>query len=162
MPETTDVLAGRCPGRHNDGVTFGARFRRLLHLVVVLAAAALVALPMLAGPGATGLVRALGGSAEHHCACGMAPGTCGCPDCAQLEQEKKDTNERLAGHAVLRSSCDDGSGLPGIDAAPPGAVPFLAMLPRPAFESLRAEPTIEVDRSRLRARPPTPPPRSLV
>lgn len=161
MPARTEpYVAGRSFGAHNGRVDLRARFRRLLHLVVLLSAAAFVALPMLAGAGATGIARALGGGAEHHCACGMAPGTCGCPECAELEHAKRETTERLAGHAILRSSCDDGSGLPGIGAPPPGAVPFLARLARPSFERLRTSPARDVDPSLERARPPTPPPRT--
>lgn len=41
--------------------------------------------------GQAGVVAAgqyFGGTKAHHCACGMKPGTCGCPECARIEAAK--------------------------------------------------------------------------
>jgi hypothetical protein len=138
----------------------GARLRRLLHLAVVTAAAAVLAIPMLLGPAATPLVRALGGAGEHHCACGMTQGKCGCPECERLEHDRRMTKESLRGHAVLRSTCDDGTGMPAIGAVPLAAVPAVATLPAVPFEVPERLDAEHAAASVERARPPTPPPRS--
>jgi len=133
--------------------------RRAVHVAVLTVTAVLLALPLLLGPATTTIVRALGGVGEHHCACGMDPGTCGCPECERVTQEKETTAEHLRGHAVLRSSCDDGTSLPAIGALPFAAVPVVATLPPMGFELLALARPTAFDPSLERARPPTPPPR---
>ena len=65
-------------------------------LVVMLA----VTTPLTLGPMRGVLARALG-AFDHACACGMAPGTCGCPACARLERE---TQNRIGARAPARFS----------------------------------------------------------
>ena len=73
----------------------------------------LLLLPLLLGPATMPLVRALGGLEEHHCACGMAAGKCGCPECARLEEQRRSNDELLHEKSVVKSSCDDGSAIAG-------------------------------------------------
>lgn len=88
-------LSGRSVRRGNErdrrrAVTIGTRSTRIyavyrLALVVLMG----LVLPMALGPAGTHwVVQWMGGVATHHCACGMKPGTCGCPECARLEAEK--------------------------------------------------------------------------
>ncbi len=138
----------------------GARVRRIVHLAVVLATAAVLAAPLLLGPGAGALLRALGGADEHRCACGMKAGQCGCPECERLEQRKQLEAEVLRGHAVLRSTCDDHAAALGGAALPVATAPVASVLPRVPFELRTLVVPHEPDPSLERARPPTPPPRA--
>jgi hypothetical protein len=135
----------------------GAGFRRFLHLLVVTTAAVVVAAPLLLGPAFGAALRALGTSSVHHCACGMEPGRCGCPECEQAEAERQ--RDRESPVVVIRSSCDDGVVLPAARALPPSVMTTaLALPPQPSpFMLLRRSsgrpPSVSI-------RPPTPPPRS--
>jgi len=137
----------------------GVRVRRLVHLFVVLTSAALLALPLLLGPATTVLVRALGGADEHHCACGMQPGKCGCPECAALEADKQ--ADRESPHPFLRSSCDDGAQVPMASALPLAAPPGLAGIAPPRFAVGERRLASHDAPSRDRAPPEPPPPRRL-
>ncbi len=53
--------------------------RLQLALILVVTAA-----PLLLGSAFGAAVTALGAEGDHFCACGMEPGTCGCPACAKL------------------------------------------------------------------------------
>jgi hypothetical protein len=138
-----------------------ARSRRVVDAVVGIAVALAVLLPMILGPGLGPVTRALGGASEHLCACGMARGTCGCPECEALERA------RLREHAprpypVVRARCaGDDEVLPGYAALPPSlpgsqsvllppSPRALAKLERPA-EALSCDPSP----------PATPPPRRV-
>jgi hypothetical protein len=78
--------------------------------LLVLALLAFVALGPAVGP----FARALGALDEHTCACGMKPGTCGCPACALLLQQGDPA--RLPEQVATLGSCDDHT--PGSLAAP--------------------------------------------
>jgi hypothetical protein len=134
--------------------------RRIVHLAVVLATAAVLAAPLLLGPGSGAILRALGGADEHRCACGMKAGECGCPECERLEHARQLEADALRGRSVMRSTCDDN----GARLAPAGGLlvataPTHAVLPAVAFERMEPLTGSQPDRSLERARPPTPPPR---
>jgi hypothetical protein len=135
---------------------FWLAVRYAVSVVTLIAVAAPCALGGATGP----LVRALADAQEHVCKCGMKPGTCGCPECAKLERERR------ADHApspvpVLKRHCDDEA-----PAMPLGAPLPTGVLPATATGSLgpaRGErspvaaalgfvPAVELS-------PPTPPPR---
>jgi hypothetical protein len=96
--------------------------RLLAVLVVVLAALPAMAL----GPGVNVAAHLLGASMQHHCACGMTPGHCGCPECERLERVERARTELSADAEspcpVLRSACDDGS-VPSLFVLPPAVPP---------------------------------------
>lgn len=100
----------------------------------------------------------LGGDVSHKCACGMKPGTCGCPECARLEKQRQD-DERPRPYPVFKPSCDPASVL-----AVAGAAPFVlaaspgAMLPAPRATVLRDAPGFALA-TQITLEPPTPPPR---
>src|SRR5271170_4470295 len=92
--------------------------RRLVETLAALLVALAVLAPMMLGPALSPLAQALGAVAEHRCACGMAPGTCGCPECARIEHQR--LRERApAPYAVLRSQCERNEVAPGFTALPP-------------------------------------------
>jgi hypothetical protein len=134
-----------------------ARVRRFVALVCQLAAAIVVAAPMLLGPALSPLLRATHNEA-HLCACGMAAGTCGCPECDRLEAQRHE-DETPGPNPVIRSSCDDDeSPLPSTaqppsvlaaafalrDDAPGDVLPIAPLAPLTSLEN---------------DGPPTPPPR---
>jgi hypothetical protein len=115
--------------------------------------------PMLLGPGSAWVLRALGGAPEHQCACGMKPGTCGCPECARIEHERSEAKRPLP-YAALRSTCED-SDAPLASAALPlvhGASP-IAVLVAP-FARLTSDTRTSALHPRGRPEPPIPPPRA--
>jgi hypothetical protein len=129
-------------------------FEALLGFALVLAVLA----PMLLGPALGPLTRALGGTDEHRCACGMVQGECGCPECEALE------HQRLREHAprpypVLRSQCGGDDVASGFAALPP-ALPLRVafVLPPPRTSLLTLERPSEA-LSREMTEPATPPPR---
>jgi hypothetical protein len=134
--------------------------RRWLHRAITIACAVVLSAPLLLGPGAGALLRALGGADVHRCACGMKAGTCGCPECERLEHAHQLEAEALREHPVLKSSCDTNDVAPGSFDVPVAAPPFLSKLPaaprelRPVIDNAQPDPSLE------RARPPTPPPRT--
>lgn len=138
----------------------GARVRRILHLVVVTTVAVILAAPLLFGPGANAFLRALGGDAEHRCACGMVAGKCGCPECERLEHQEQHEAEALRGHAVLKSTCANDDAIPGYGSLPVVAAPLAMALPHAAFEMREIFVVDVTDSSLERGPPPTPPPRS--
>jgi hypothetical protein len=133
------------------------RALRRLHACL---AGLILLLPIALGPATMPLVRALGGLEEHHCACGMKAGKCGCPECARIEEVRKLDDEHVRGQPLLKSSCDDGSALtaPALAHATLGAPLAVA---RAAIDD--GPPSLEPQRltSRERPRPPLPPPRDL-
>ncbi len=141
-------------------MSLGARLRRALHVVVVTATALVLAAPLLLGPGANAVLRALGAADVHRCACGMKQGECGCPECERMEHAREHEAEALRGHAVLKSTCDRDGATPGYSSLPAFAAPLASALPAPAFELRAFVAAPDFDPSLERARPPTPPPRS--
>jgi len=142
------------------GLARRLRPRRLAGLLVAFAVAFAIVAPMTLGPAMGPLTAALGGAFEHRCACGMVPGTCGCPECARVE------HQRLRDHApvpysIVRSQCEDDEvapgfvGLPLALAAPPG---FIIMEPA---ESTLVLPRPPEALSREETEPSTPPPRRV-
>jgi hypothetical protein len=117
--------------------------------------------PLILGPALGPLAVALGGGAEHRCACGMVQGSCGCPECERIEHQR--LHERSpAPYAVLRSQCHDDEATPGAPALPPG-IEAPAGFALAAPSSSRA-PTRDpaAARSREATEPRTPPPRRSV
>lgn len=119
---------------------------------------ALVA-PMWLGPAMSPLVRALGGVPEHHCACGMKRGTCGCLACeAAARQEARDARSPIP---VLSTHCMSDDSVPTAPALPIAAPGVLALLAPPtARPVLRARALAPLE-GRAADAPPTPPPRAL-
>jgi hypothetical protein len=110
------------------------------------------------GPAMTPLVAALGGAPEHHCACGMKRGTCGCPECAALERARAREN-RDARLPTVRTTCDDTDVSPSAAAIPPCVAASPVGLV--AASSVRVDVSITalrpIDANLIE--PPTPPPR---
>jgi hypothetical protein len=132
----------------------------LVGLVLTFALALAFMAPMLLGPALGPLSRALGGAAQHLCACGMVPGTCGCPECERLERQRElDKSPRP--YRTLTSQCNDGEIAAGFPALPP-AVPLATFtLSAPPPRELASIPSPPSARSRDPVPPPTPPPRAL-
>jgi hypothetical protein len=115
-------------------------------------------LPILLGPATMPLLRALGGAEEHHCACGMIAGKCGCAECERLEQRQKLDDELVRGQPLLRSSCDDGTAATAPTLARATLAPAFAV-PWATSEACLFVPRSRAVSSRGRPSPPTPPPR---
>lgn len=136
-----------------------ARVHRLAWIVLAVAAAVAAFAPIVLGPAMPFVARALGGEAEHRCACGMKAGKCACPECARLEQARRHDAERRSPVPVLKTSCD------GDDAVVLGQVPPavlaapVAPLPLRATDDARSVPRAGPPRDVFVA-PPTPPPRT--
>ncbi len=112
-----------------------------------------IALPIALGPATSMVTRLLGGEPQHHCACGMKRGECGCPECEHVEK-------RVHKYVTVRSGCEDDD---GVARAPnlPLATPVLAgfVLVSPPSVTFDAEP-IPALRTQLSKEPSTPPPRA--
>jgi hypothetical protein len=120
-------------------------------LVAMLALVALIA-PLWLGPALDPLVRALGAEREHTCACGMVPGKCDCPECADEQQPHADP--------ICKSGCNGSPSLSLPDAIHACVLPAPFAL-RGASPSSRAAPRCAAELVPLDANaPPTPPPRS--
>jgi hypothetical protein len=131
-----------------------------VRLVVTVALMLFFAAPVFLGPATGLLLHALGGEVEHQCACGMARGKCGCPECAL---EERDRAERKQHHpyAVLKSSCEDDDGVPALGALPPAMPTPPFVVHRVAFAE-RAQPIAPPALDSVDGPPPpTPPPRRL-
>jgi len=125
----------------------------LLRLIAVVGMLA----PLALGPALAPLISALGGEGDHACACGMKPGTCGCPECALLAGAGSAVPDA---HASLRS-CDDHRVAPP-SGLPPGVLPAgFVVAPAPSFGLVASSPPVSVSPGD-RAPPPTPPPRRIV
>ena len=82
---------------------------RAVKALVRLMATLLVLVPIGLGPALVPVLRAVH-EMGHTCACGMTPGTCGCPACARLARERQHGSRATP---VLKASCDDdGTTLP--------------------------------------------------
>jgi hypothetical protein len=135
-------------------------YRRLLWLACAWLTLTVLAAPAALGSAVGPVLRELGANAvEHVCKCGMAPGKCGCPECAHLEEQR--LRERLPNPiSTLKRQCDDDAPLLPF-AAVPG--PMLAatsttVLPVPTGERLPVE-AISATPAPRNQEPPTPPPR---
>ena len=135
-----------------SGVT--ARLRRLARHTAMFAVMCVLLSPAWLGPTVGPIARALG-AFEHVCACGMAPGTCGCPACARLERERHEHAPR----PVLKSSCDRDEGALPAPPLPPCVLPTLVALRDPAVEDVLLVPPAERALLSVADGPPTPPPR---
>ena len=127
--------------------------RRIFRLACLVALAAVLFAPLLLGPALAPLVHALGGEAAHHCACGMEPGKCGCPECEHQAQPDGQAH-------FVKSSCDDGGdALPAFGVHAVAVVPYLTRLAAPSAERVPPYAAPAALHARERERPPTPPPR---
>ena len=141
------------------GVTRWARSgwtrKRLWSLVVSLF---VVLGPLWLGPAMAPINAALGAH-DHVCACGMQAGTCGCPECAEMERERRAEHEATA-VPVLKGSCSDDDGAAPGSPLPPCVLPatfVAALIPDVAHLAPRsALPGVSVETTE----PPTPPPRA--
>lgn len=128
--------------------------RRWVSIVVVL----LAALPVAMAPSWGVLLHALGGGMDHHCACGMVKGKCGCRECERLERQR-DSGDMVILLPVLKGSCDD-------DGAHASTPRWLSVLPASASVSfVHAVDAVVLPNplpdliSLARDGPPVPPPR---
>ena len=133
----------------------------MIRVACRFALALLLAAPVAFGPAFGGFLRLVASQAEHHCACGMKPGTCGCDECARLEAELR-ADAKAKPHPVVKATCDGDDeaavrvhALPLAD--PPARASMLAMA-RPQEDVGHV--TLADVSPRDRLRPPTPPPRS--
>jgi hypothetical protein len=129
-----------------------------MRLACAVATLMTIAAPAALGPAMATMLDQLGSMHEHVCKCGMAPGKCGCPDCAKDEQQRL----HARGHQVapvLKSGCNQDAPAIQLAALPPASVPAAgAVLPIPRGERLTLDPVScpPLDRD---VDPPTPPPR---
>ena len=121
----------------------------MLLLVVLLA-------PVWLGPAYAPVVRALGAAtAQHHCACGMKRGQCGCPTCIAEDQERQHPSR----HMIVRNTCDSDDFVPTFAVAPQAVARNASMIVPVAVtrarDTLPPAPLHDGDATE----PPTPPPR---
>jgi hypothetical protein len=134
------------------------RFARWVRLACAVATLVTVAAPAALGPAMAAVLDRLGSMHEHVCKCGMAAGKCGCPECAQDEQQRL----HARGHqvaSVLKSVCDQEAPAIQLATMPPTALAAASVaLPVPRGERLTLDPISRppLDRD---IDPPTPPPR---
>jgi hypothetical protein len=119
-------------------------------LVVMLAVLAPIAL----GPATGAIARALG-ALDHACACGMAPGKCGCPACVRLERER----HRQATQPVLKSNCEREGAVVPTALLPPCVLPGEFVIDAPGLEEALSLSPLTRLHPTDRDGPPTPPPR---
>ena len=111
--------------------------------------------PVWLGP-ALAPLNAAADAATHVCACGMKPGTCGCPECAQLERDRHD---QFRSHRYsIKRTCDDDLFVGG------SLSPFLladaSWTARRFAASVAQHDLVSTKWSNEGVPPPTPPPRS--
>jgi len=136
--------------------TLAMSLRRLARSTRGLVAILVVLAPIGLGPATGAIARALG-ALDHACACGMAPGKCGCPACARLERER---TGRHAALPVFKSSCErEGVAVPTAP-LPPCVLPGELAVAAPALEETMASPSLARPHPADRDGPPTPPPRA--
>ncbi len=126
----------------------------LRRLCVVCLVAALA--PLWLGPMLTPIEQAFG-AVHHVCACGMAVGTCGCPECEELERQHR--LDEASPRPLLKGDCERNAGLLGAADLPPVVLPAaLGVIPAPAVAELLPLARRSVV-SVPNGPPPTPPPR---
>ncbi len=119
-----------------------------------------IAAPCALGAAAAPLLRELSGEAEHLCKCGMAPGKCGCPECAKLERERR-AESAPSPVPVLKRHCDDEAPAMPLGASLPTGVlaaSAAGTLPAPRGDRLPVAPGASIHPI-ADVEPPTPPPR---
>jgi hypothetical protein len=132
------------------------RFGRSLGTVGLAVVILALLVPLALGAAVEPLAREFGGTPAHTCACGMRPGTCGCPECERLLHDGSTSKPSLV--AVL-SSCDDHGRSALASAIPPCMVPpALVVALSPSLGLLPASLDMTGAPSEPGA-PPTPPPR---
>lgn len=132
----------------------GTKLRAVKALVRLLATL-MVLVPIGLGPALMPVLRVFH-EMGHTCACGMAPGKCGCPACARLENERRHGPGAIP---VLKATCDDdGTTLPSAP-LPPCALQSDAVAPFTLDESMIAIRAVGPPKVRGADGPPTPPPR---
>jgi hypothetical protein len=107
------------------------------------------------GPAMGPVVRALGATADHQCACGMKRGECGCPICVAEAHESQHPSR----HMVIRNRCESDDFVPTFAVAP-HAIGATAVATIPVTNTRTREvlsPTPLHDQTANQ--PPTPPPR---
>ncbi len=130
---------------------------RRLRVGLAIAVLVAIAVPVGLGPAGGRILRVLGAQA-HLCKCGMKPGTCGCPECARLEQARLDDRTPCPIPA-MRRHCDDKAPVVGLlGAALALPIPF-SNLPLAGFEKQPCRRAVDVARLEPAIGPPTPPPR---
>jgi hypothetical protein len=111
--------------------------------------------PLWLGPTLAHVVR-VADEMSHTCACGMAPGKCGCPTCIRLEQER---HHRSGVLPVVRATCDeDSTPLPSAPVSVCALQPSVA-LPIGLDGSLISVHALGPPYLRIPDGPPRPPPR---
>ena len=146
--------------RHHGFGRVPERVRRAVRIWVVVATALALAAPIWLGPAAPWILRELGASEDHHCACGMQKGKCGCLECAADEAQAKRAKERHA-EPILKSSCSSDDDVPFFAALPVVALPSSTLVPIAGFERLSVVQAPISDPSRERGPPVVPPPESV-
>ncbi len=136
------------------------RLHRALARLCVGVVAVVLAAPLLLGSAFGAAVAGLGDHDDHFCACGMKPGTCGCPACARLGKLRQESKAHDHAHVVARSSCDDSPAPPGVPSLPEGVLPAtFEIAPAPSVSRI-ALPPVHDGHGRGRDRPLVPPPRA--
>jgi hypothetical protein len=134
------------------------RFARWVRLACAVATLVTIAAPAALGPAMATVLDQLGSMHEHVCKCGMAPGRCGCPECAQDEQQRLHARAHQVA-PVLKSGCDQDAPTIQFATLLPASVPAASVvMPIPRSERLTLAPvsTLALD---CDLDPPTPPPR---
>ena len=141
--------------RYDSFVRFEAiqRWRRARHGLLTLLSLLAMLAPLWLGPMLAPIEQAIAES-HHVCACGMAVGTCGCPDCDDLLRQAREGAPPIC--PMLKGECGQGTPLVGAASLPPVLpAPLAADLPALQIVALLAADP----RPRLFSRMPPPPPR---
>lgn len=139
-------------------IAFHARTdRRWLHRVVAWAVAFVMCVPVLLGSAYVPAMQALGLGATHACACGMEKGTCGCPECEELE--KGEAHAREVGISIAKKTCRDEDNALGSGALPLATLSDEFSISPPGHDERTWIPSVSSLASRLASGPSPPPPR---
>lgn len=140
-------------------IAFHARTdRRWLHRVVAWAVAFVMCVPVLLGSAYVPAMKALGFGATHACACGMEKGTCGCPECEELE--KGEAHAREVGIPIAKKTCRDDDSALGAGALPLATLADEFSMSPPGHDERAWIPSVTLLASRLPNGPSPPPPRA--
>ncbi len=112
--------------------------------------------PLWLGPMLVPIERAFA-EAHHVCACGMAVGTCGCPECEALERQQRTDDSSPV--PLLKGECDRGTTLLGAPHLPPPLLPAPPGVLLSAGVAVLDPPACPALASLASPPPPTPPPR---
>jgi hypothetical protein len=134
--------------------------RRWLQLACAVVTLVVLAAPAALGTAVDPVLRMLGDAQGHVCKCGMAPGKCGCPECARAEQERL-SEHRADAAPTLKRHCDDEAPAMPLGTTLPAGV--LAASGSPVLDVPRGDRVPVVTRAAFipsaDREPPTPPPR---